>query len=385
MKRKLLIGGVIVIIIAAIASQFLKRQPVEVAEVTTDRLVQSVEETGYTKTVDEVEIQSWINGKIVDVPVEIGQKVTSGQVILRMENTDLEAEIENTRVQLEGAQAEKAAGIITLDTSRMELEQAKKDLERITKLFEAGVVTSKEHEDTVLGVESLQKNISQQEAYLNSINARIDSLEKIMHNLQAKSGNLLIKSPIDGNILVLPLKKGQIAFSGSTIAKVGNPNHLEVKTDILSDNLADIKIGQEVDITAPVLGDQVLTGTVKKIYPQAEEKTSALGVIQRRVPVLIELKEISNLKPGYEVRAIIKTKVKENVVMLPREAVRKISDNTSEQVMLVVNGKIEHRQVITGMKNQDYIEIVDGLKPGDQVVRDATTNLADGTKVTIVK
>ena len=101
---------------------------------------------------------------------------------------------------------------------------------------------------------------------------------------------MVIISPIDGTIVRLPVKVGQYLLTGTTVAQVASLNQLEIKTEILSDDMADIMLGQKAIISAPLLKDKELEGEVVQIYPQAEEKLSALGVIQYRVPVIISLK-----------------------------------------------------------------------------------------------
>jgi len=181
-------------------------------------------------------------------------------------------------------------------------------------------------------------------------------------------------------VLTLPVKQEQVVNQGDLLVNVAMSEQLEVKADILSDDLADIKIGQRVTVTAPVLGQQALVGEVRKIYPQAEEKTSALGVIQRRVPVIITLPAPVNLKPGYEVRVSIETMSRQDVLTLPRESVRTREDGQKE-VMLVIEKRIKHQLVKTGISDQENVEISSGLTAEAQVVRDAGLNLAEKTRV----
>src|SRR5208337_5520218 len=99
-----------------------------------------------------------------------------------------------------------------------------------------------------------------------------------------------------------------------------------------------------VAVTAPVLGQTTLTGTVKQIYPQAEEEQSALGVTQRRVPVIVALPQPQQLKPGYEVTVAIQTDSRQNALLVPTESVRTTAAGQKE-VMLVVRGRVHHQVV----------------------------------------
>ena len=157
---------------------------------------------------------------------------------------------------------------------------------------------------------------------------------------------------------------------------------MEVKADILSDDLSEVRLGQRVVITAPVLGQSNITGEVRKIYPQAEEKTSALGVVQRRVPVIIRMDSASVLKPGYEVRVAIETATRDNVLVVPRESVRTVGEGQKE-VMAVVDGKVRHLPVQLGVTNSETVEITGGLQAGDKVITDGSQNLAEGMRVKV--
>ncbi|MFZ5596163.1 MAG: efflux RND transporter periplasmic adaptor subunit [Bacillota bacterium] len=168
----------------------------------------------------------------------------------------------------------------------------------------------------------------------------------------------MIKSPVDGVVLSYPVRLHQVLTAGSPVATVGVTDRLEVRAEILSDDLAGVSTGQKATVTSPVLGDRVLSGSVKQIYPTAVEKQSALGVMQTRVPVIIALDSPGNLKPGYEVTVSIETGTSADIVILPVESVRTAADGHKE-VMVVAGGRVSYRQVRTGVSDGKYIEIKD--------------------------
>jgi len=249
-------------------------------------------------------------------------------------------------------------------------------------LYKAGAISQVDYDKAKLLVETNQKIINEQNSILESALTQEAGLNQSLQQLSAKEGQLVVKSPVTGIVMNLPVKQEQVVGPGTMLVNVAVSDQPEVKADILSDDLADVKIGQQVSITAPVLGQQVLMGEVQKIYPQAEEKTSALGVIQRRAPVIITLPDPVNLKPGYEVRVAIETMSRQNVLVLPRESVRTREDGQKE-VMVVVNKRIQHQLVKTGISNQDNVEITGGLTADELVVRDGSLDLAEKTRVKI--
>ncbi|MFA4885134.1 MAG: efflux RND transporter periplasmic adaptor subunit [Desulfotomaculaceae bacterium] len=353
---------------------------VETVQARQGGIVRAVTDTGYVQAANNYDIHATQSARVVEVPVETGQAVERGQTLAVLENLDLAVQISDVHSQISQSATAATGARAALERLQLELKDAQDNLVRSKELFQSGVIARVEYEKAQLQVDIAQQNISEQNSRLESALAQGAGLNQSLQQLSAKERQLVVKSPVDGMVMSLPVKQEQMLSPGSLLAKVAISDQLEIKSDILSDDLADIKIGQRVSITAPVLGQQVLVGEVKKIYPQAEEKTSALGVIQRRVPVIITLPDPVHLKPGYEVRVAIETMSRQNVLILPRESVRTREDGQKE-VMVVINKRIQHQLVKTGISDQENVEISTGLTAEDQIVRDASLDLAEKTRV----
>ena len=303
-----------------------------------------------------------------------------GQVLIKLSSPELTTETESARSQLARTETELQAAELSVQSLHLELKQAENDLARKKTLLESGALAKADYEDAQLQVDKLRKNISQQETSVSGLNKQVASLSAVLNSLEQKAGELQVISPISGTILDLPVKVGQVVTPGTLLAQVGSNSQLEVKTELLSDDLRRVKTGQATEITAPVLGDQILTGQVSKIYPRAYEKTSALGVIQRRVPVIIALNQSANLQPGYEVRVAIETLRKEGVILLPRESVR-LTEDGHYRVLVENKGRVKERSIDIGEKNQQWVEVIKGIKVGETVVRDGSLELKEGSRV----
>lgn len=383
MKKKFwIIGGIALVAVLFIAQTLTGGQPVEVLKVAQGDLKTWVEDTAYVQARDEVVIQASQSGKIVKVAVEVGQKVAAGQELLVMENLDMQYQQDALTIQLEQLQGELDSSQIALDQSRLDLEEDQKKLQRNKQLFLAGAISQAEYDASVQKNLSLKKDAAKQALLLQSLSQQVAKQNALYHDLGRRNLELIIKSPQAGTILDLPAKKEQAVMPGNVLVQVGSEGALELKTELLSDDLAEIKIGQKVEITAPILGDQILNGKVTKIYPRAYEKTSALGVIQRRVPVFISLPTNALLKPGYEVQVKIETQLKPKVITLPRTAIR-VNAQGQNEVLAVVQDKIQHLKVQTGLKNTELVEVRSGLKEGQTVVRDASLDIEENARVKI--
>jgi HlyD family secretion protein len=251
-------------------------------------------------------------------------------------------------------------------------------MERYRKLYEAGALSMTEMEQVSLRVERYTKDLAEAEARLGSASALSRGLRQQVLELEKKQAELTLKSPIDGYVLDLPVKKEQVVMAGELLVALGIEDEMEIRSDVLSDSLGGVKVGSRVRITAPILGSLTLEGHVKKIYPLAEEKVSPLGVAQRRVPVIIAFPMSEVLKPGYEVRVFIETSRREDVLLLPVESVR--TEDGIRKVFQLQGGKIHATEVRIGITDRRMVEILEGLEEGDVVVRDASLDLSDGQR-----
>lgn len=355
-------------------------QAVETLQVQKGVISRTVEDSGYVQSAADFGIHATQSARVVQVPVEAGQAVKQGQSLVVLENLDLSLQLSEVRSQLTQASSAVAGARAALERVQLELNDARENLKRQEELYQAGAVSRAEYDKAVLLAEGLEQSLQEQNSRLESARAMEAGLNQSLQQLAAKEQQLVVKSPVTGTVLDVPVKKEQVLQPGTLLVSVAVPDQLELRADILSDDLGEVRLGQKVTISAPVLGQTKLTGEVRKIYPRAEEKQSALGIVQRRVPVIISLPDPANLKPGYEVRVAIETQTRQDVPVVPREAVRTAGDG-SKEVLAVVNNRIQPRAVETGLSDRRSIEITAGLEAGDVIVKDASLDLKENTQV----
>ncbi len=381
-RKKILLLLGIMVILALTAIIMVKNGGIEAETIQagTGDIIEAVEDTGYVQPATKYDLQAAQNAKIIRVPVENGQRVKKGQALVILENLDLAIQISDTRSQLNQTAASISASQAAVDRTQLELKNAADNLERTRQLFEAGATTTVDLEAAQLKVETLEQSLKEQTLLLESAREQEAGLNRSLQNLDRKERQLVLQSPVDGEILNLPAQQEQVVSPGTLLASVAVSGKMEIKADILSDDLAEVSLGQQVKVAAPVLGAKVLTGKVVEIYPQAEEKQSALGVIQRRVPVIIILDDFANLKPGYEVKVAIETSARQGVLVIPRETVRTLKEGDKE-VMVVKDNRVEYRTVKTGIGDRENIEITSGLQEGEVLIRDGSLDLKQNARV----
>ncbi|MDD3023091.1 MAG: efflux RND transporter periplasmic adaptor subunit [Syntrophomonadaceae bacterium] len=386
MKKKLWLGvAVAVLLIVAVAWGYLgSTQEAELISVQEGSISRILNETGYVEAADDYEIQAQQYARIAEKKTAPGEKIAKGQLIIRMESPELQLEIKQSESQLAMTQGELSIARQSLSTLQIDLDNSQKNLTRQEQLHSAGAISEAEYERTESAVRNLREQLSQQELYLQTLNSKVQAVEGIVAQLYEKQAALEVLSPAKGIILDLPLKTGAYVVPGTLLAQVAVANKMEVKVELLSNDVKDVIPGQTAFITATVLGDKILEGKVKEIRPRAFTKVSALGVEQRRVPVIIELNEIGSLKTAYEVQVGIETASKEGVLLLPREAVQS-TGNGDYKVMKVEAGKVKHCDIKVGLKNEEQVEVISGLQKGDTIVRDSSTDIKDGSRVKALK
>jgi len=380
-KKAWLVAAIaLVVLLAAVAMVMSSGQQVEVVLAEKGTFTQVIEETGYVQVIEEQQIQAAQTAKISQILLEAGDRVEIGQLVMVLTSPELEAELASVRSQLAQAEVQLEAAKLDLASGQAQLKQAQDNLARKKALLDAGALAEAEYEAAQLEVSQIENQLAQLESSVAGLSKQLQNQEQMLDALLRKNTELEVRSGVEGILLDVPVKEGQMVGPGTLLAQIAAGKGMEVKTELLSDEIRSVQVGQKAAIISPVLGEESLSGQVAKIYPQAYERVSALGVVQRRVPVLISLDETGNLRPGYEVRVSIETLRKENVVLLPREAVQVNSDG-SYQVMKVVDNRMVIQPVQIGEKNQQFVEVLSGIEPGQLVVRDGSLDLKEGARL----
>lgn len=380
--RKWVFAGVAILIVGGLIwTLSLTATEVKLYEVKKGDISQTIKETGIVQASNYLGIYSIENGQVEKILVDLGSFVNQGDTLLILTNNDLSLLKNSYKNSLIQAELNYAFIKAELDNIKLDFDEAKNNYNRTEKLYKSGAVSKNELDLAKLTRDKYETTYKQQLNSLEQAKEQLGISRDDLDDINAKEENLIITSPIEGTVVRLPVKEGQFITTSTEVAEVASLNKVEVKAEILSDDMADIKLGQKVKISAPILKETILEGEVINIYPQAEEKLSPLGVTQHRVPIIINLLENDILKPGYEVKVSIETLTKNDVVIIPREAIL-YKENGDKQVMLVdENGRIQYVNVKTDLGDRVNIEIISGLKVGQKIVLDASNLLKSGTKV----
>jgi RND family efflux transporter MFP subunit len=266
--------------------------------------------------------------------VDEGSHVSAGQTLAIIEGDKLNVNVANAQAAYTNAQA---------------------DLNRFESAFSTGGVTKQQLDQVKLQFENAKNNLK-----ASKLNA----------------GDVTIKTSVSGIINSRKIEPGTYLNVGAAAFDIVNVATLKLRVNVDEKNVATLKIGQSVDVTASVYADQRFTGKVTFIAPKSDGSLN--------FPVEIEVNNASNqLRAGMYGTAIFGEGVASSTLIVPRNAfVGSVSDN---KIFVLKNGKAIETNVKSGRNFGDYIEILGGLQNGDQVIVSGQINLFDQSPVEIIK
>jgi HlyD family secretion protein len=364
---------------------------VDTAKANEITIVETVSATGKIQPEIEVKISSQVSGEIIDLPIKEGQIVKKGDLLVRI-NPDLYTSGLNRSISNYSG---TKSGLNQADAS---FKEAQASYQRNKTLYEKGIISKSEWERAIASFEVAKAN--KQTAYFN-VQSASASVKEAKDNL----GRTTIYSPNDGTISKLSVELGERILgtqqmAGTELLRVANLNNMEVEVDVNENDIVKINIGDETKIQVDAYLKKEFKGVVTSISNSASSATTADQVTNFKVKVRI-LKEsyqdliegkpatYSPFRPGMTATVDIITKRKENVIGIPISAVVIKSDTTAtpkievsesgdkvktksdkklECVFVKVGDKAKIRIVKTGIQDDTNIEIISGLKKGDEVI-----------------
>jgi HlyD family secretion protein len=397
-----LLGGVVVLVVLLVVLSKTgsignkdEGKEVETAQVKEITLTETVSATGKVQPEIEVKISSEVSGEIIELPVKEGQTVKKGQLLVRV-NPDLyQSGVSRSRASLSTTKA-------GLSQAEAQLKEAKANYDRNRKLFDKGVISKSEWDKIVSAYEVAQA--SKQSAYFN-----VQSANATVTEAQDNLNRTTIYAPVDGTISKLDAELGERVvgtqqMTGTEILRVANLNNMEVEVDVNENDIVKIEIGDSAEIEVDAYLNRKFKGTVTSISNSASSELTADQVTNFKVKVRI-LKEsyedmtagkpanYSPFRPGMTATVDIITEKRDNIVAVPISAVVVKSDTTAvkkdvvkeleekekeqqtgvtdkkyECVFIKVGDKAVLRPIKTGIQDDTNIEIVSGLKKGDEVI-----------------
>jgi len=334
---------------------------VSTVKVEKRNIAQAVKYPGTVRGVNEVYIMPKASARVTAIYVKPGDGVSAGQTLLTLDSSDFEASIRQAEAGVAMAEAGKKAHDIQLENARL-------GYERTQKLFDAGAASQQQLEAAKSAVEVLETG---------SIEATLEQAQAGLMLAQTQLNHCTITSPISGVVGSVNLSLGDTASPTSPAATVSDTSRLEIETLVSESEVSYIKNGSVVDVLVKAAGEKPFKGKVDSV-------SSVADPMKRNYTVKVVLDNPDNkIKSGMFAEVVISTVSKDDVLTVPLAAV---VPRSGRQIVYTVDSKNRAREidVETGLRDHKYIEIISGLKAGEQVITKGNTLVNNGTLVRVV-
>jgi len=326
--------------------------------------------TGEITPEKKVEISAKVVGEIIELPVVEGQRVAAGQLLAQIERDLYEAARDQARAALQQAK-------VAVRRQQVQLADAERNLRRVEELRDEGLVSQEALDAAQLEVDMA---VVELEAQRHSVEQHASALRRADDDLDRTT----IRSPMDGMLIQLDVEQGETVVPGSTnlpgsvMMTVADMSRLLAEVEVSEVDVVDVAIGQPAEVEVEALGGRLQTGHVVEIATSGR-KDPTQGVIRFKVKVAIDDPDPA-LRPGMTAKVDVLTATSDDALAVPIQAVvkRAIGESGVEStdpgsvptdaVYLVDGGRTTVRPVTTGISDELYVEIVDGLEAGEEVV-----------------
>jgi HlyD family secretion protein len=405
-----------VLILAAIykAKSKPKGEDVTVEQVGKKTILETVSASGKVFPEIEVKISSDVSGEVVELLVNEGDSVVAGQILARIDADSYVSTVEQGQAGLNNAKSQLEIAKSQIESSKAQklqilaqLENARSIHNRNTQLKKDGVISSMEFDQSLANLKNLEANLQAAEAAINSATQSAKGSEFMVQsseaNLKVLNTNLrrtTLLAPASGIISNLSIEKGErvvgtIQMAGTEMMRIANLNTMEVQVEVSENDIISVSLGDEVDIEVDAYLDKKFKGIVTQIANSASNISSITGTslntdqvtnfivkIRMSPESYMGLDKKYPFRPGMSASVEIFTDKKEDVIAVPIMSVTTreikvaskdnkddLQDEDFEEVVFIVEADtLKKVKVVSGVQDDDFIQIIEGLSGGETIV-----------------
>jgi HlyD family secretion protein len=361
--------------------------------------------TGYIVAAHKIQVASKVLGKVAWIGVDKGDRVKEGQVIVRLEDDEYRAQLQQARGQLANLEArlremlngsrpeEIAQAQANLNMAKADLENARVNLQRVQKLVAEKVLSQQALDDAqarydgqLARVASLEKTyelvrIGPRQEQIDAVRGQLEQARGAVAFYETQLANSVIHAPVTGTILERAVEKGEFvttSFVGERGAKgyvvsLADLRDLQVELDINQNDFAKLSPRQRGIVTTDAFPDLKYDGVIQEISPEANRQKAT---VQIKVKVL---NPDDRLRPEMNASVTFlsdeKSAPSKPAFVVPASAVR------DGGVFVLLGGKAVRRPVKTGSTTSQGVRVQDGLIGGEDLIVNPPADLKDGDRV----
>ncbi len=430
--------GLSMVIIVIIFKAVTGNKPTEVIteKVSKRNIVETVSANGKIQPETELKITSDVSGEIVEMMVKEGDQVKKGQLLCRIKPDMYESAIERVNATVNSSKANLKTTMAQVEQAKANLANAEASFARNKKLFDQQAISQMEFDASKATVEAARANVAGLEENIKASEYNVKSVEASLKEANSTLDKTYIFAPVDGTVSKLNVEKGERVvgvqgLQGTEILRLANLNEMEVSVEV---NENDIIRVHKYD-TAVIEVDAYLEKKFKGIVTEIANSANTTGITADQVTnFVIKIRVLREsyldlvtennkapFRPGMSASVDVQTKKVSNVLTVPIMAVttrnadsikvktdedeeyrmkvtseeeeknklkKKPNDKIAEYVFTIKDGKAQMLEVKTGIQDNDYIEITNGVSDGQEVISGpygaVARTLRKGTKIKVV-
>lgn len=436
-NKKILAGLAVALVLGAMAFANFKFKRSEGIEVTTEtiqarHLEAIVSASGKIQPKRDVNISADTMGRVTDLAVNEGDRVTRGQFLLQIDPRNLRTAVQRTEASLAAARSQAVQVRLALDSARVALKQAEDSYKRQQDLWRGGLTTRETLERAENDLKTRQADLASQEQNVKTMELRMQSESATAAGARFDLSKVRIESPINGIVTRRNIEEGETVVigtmnnAGTVLLTIADMSVIQAEVEVDETDIPTLKLGQPARVTIDAMPGQTFTGKVTEIGNSPIQATGAATTQATNFKVVVTLdKEIPDVRPGFTCTAEITTAVREHAVAVPIQAttVREMilddkgnivrppdsdkgrrrppasgagvqaaelkpgqTKKELEGIFTVQGGKAQFIPIKSGIAGEKYFEVLSGAKAGDVVITgpfSSVRELADGGPVKI--
>ncbi len=435
-KNILIVVGVILVGAAVVAANLYYKKD-KGLNVTTDviksrDLEAIVSASGKIQPKRLVNISAETSGRVVELAVNEGDRIVKGQFLLQIDPKSLRSRVEGNAASLQSAEGSLAQLRQSVETSRVQVEQAQQNLTRQRNLWAQQLTTREALDRAENELKTAQSALQEREKQVTSQSSRIAQERATLDSARYDLTKVRMESPIDGIVTRRNIQQGETAVigtmnnAGTVLLQLADMSVIQAEVEVDETNIPHVQLGQVAKITIDAIPDRTFKGHVSEIgnSPIQAAAGSAAGTQATNFKVVVMLDEpVPEVRPGFTCTADVTTATRKEVVAvpIPAVAVRELVYDANGQVVkeprtdkrrrtpvetvaaaselkpgqtrkevegvfVVRGGRAEFLPIKMGIAGDKFFEVLNGLQTGDQVITgpyNSVRGMADGELVTI--
>jgi len=390
-KRVLLAGAIVILALvagagwAALGGASGDINPARLASVERGDIAKSVVATGRIEPIAKVEIKSKANGIVKEIAVEVGDRVTAGQVLAELDKDNLEARLRESRAALAGARASVAAAEAEFEKNRVEAEGpdvpfARRHLERAERLSAERLLPQQGLDDARSALELAANRQQAAAAQLGIARAKgaqarasVAAAQAAVERAEEELRNATIRAPIDGTVLARPIEIGSpvssianLGANATLVMVLGDVGRVYVKGNVDEADIGQVRLGQPARIKVETFRDRQFDGKVTQISPMGTDKDN---VISFEVKVSID-NAAGELLANMTANAEIILEEHKQTLLVPEAAIEYDAKRSASVDVYLPDAKAkrQRRPITVGVSNGMKTQVVQGLSEGQRVI-----------------